>query len=381
MTWQGGVGLISCQTLPPCTHPIIQLDTFGIIVAGLGIVPSELKQCPAMCRCLGWLLVALLAATCTPIVRGVSSQEALQEFLNGDAPAPSESPSSEERNSTVPSFVFFSIDGALMESAWQSGYTNFVRLVENRNPNGCRIPMTWFASKQGLGQGKCEVAQRIHAVGHELATHSVMHSKDVLNFTYEQMKADIQGVKDWLVNECGIPEDVVVGYRAPYFYVNNFTGQALAELGFLYDSSLPDKNYTQQAGRWDQGMDLVCNRDYRQCQGWPQWPVWEVPAYRLPGEDKRTDPAPSLELNLTVYQRLEADFNRKRGYGVPVSLATHGNYLTDAPEAVADMLDFIDWALDQNNTWVITYSQYIQYLQNPDIPMEELMSEYPCDKS
>ncbi len=30
-------------------------------------------------------------------------------------------------------------------------------------------------------------------------------------------------------------------------------------------------------------------------------------------------------------QRLEADFNRKRGYGVPVSLATHGNYLTDAP--------------------------------------------------
>lgn len=32
----------------------------------------------------------------------------------------------------------FSIDGALMESAWTSGYTNFVRLVENRNPNGCR---------------------------------------------------------------------------------------------------------------------------------------------------------------------------------------------------------------------------------------------------
>lgn len=69
-----------------------------------------------------------------------------------------------------------------------------------------------------------------------------------------------------------------------------------------YDSSLPDKNYTQQAGRWDQGMELVCNRDYRECQDWPQWAVWEVPAYRLPGEDKRTDPAPSLELNLTVYQ-------------------------------------------------------------------------------
>lgn len=63
-------GLISCQTLPPCTHPIIQLDTFVNIVAGLSIVPSELKQCPAMCRCLGWLLVALLAATCTPIARG-----------------------------------------------------------------------------------------------------------------------------------------------------------------------------------------------------------------------------------------------------------------------------------------------------------------------
>lgn len=34
-----------------------------------------------------------------------------------------------------------------------------------------------FASKQGKDQGSCDVAQRIHAVGHELATHSVMHSK------------------------------------------------------------------------------------------------------------------------------------------------------------------------------------------------------------
>lgn len=29
------------------------------------------------------------------------------------------------------------------------------------------------------------------------------------------------------------PRSVVVGYRAPYFFVNNYTGQALAELGFL----------------------------------------------------------------------------------------------------------------------------------------------------
>lgn len=29
----------------------------------------------------------------------------------------------------------------------------------------------------------------------------------VLNFTYEEMKADIQGMKDWLVNECGIPAE------------------------------------------------------------------------------------------------------------------------------------------------------------------------------
>lgn len=29
----------------------------------------------------------------------------------------------------------------------------------------------------------------------------------VLNFTYDEMEADIQGVKDWLVNECGIPAE------------------------------------------------------------------------------------------------------------------------------------------------------------------------------
>lgn len=48
--------------------------------------------------------------------------------------------------------------------------------------------------------------------------------------------------------------------------------------------------------------------------------------YQLPPRNgKRTDPMP-LD-GMSVFQRLEADFNRKRGLGVPVSLMLHSEYL------------------------------------------------------
>ena len=56
----------------------------------------------------------------------------------------------------------------------------------------------------------------------------------------------------------------------------------------------------------------------------------EVPAFTLPGEGpevgRRVDPTPAI--NMTVLQRLQADFERKRGTGMPVPVAVHEPYLT-----------------------------------------------------
>lgn len=48
--------------------------------------------------------------------------------------------------------------------------------VEGRNPNGCRMPITWFASKQGREEGDCAVVQQAYGLGHEIATHGLSHS-------------------------------------------------------------------------------------------------------------------------------------------------------------------------------------------------------------
>lgn len=59
----------------------------------------------------------------------------------------------------------------------------------------------------------------------------------------------------------------------------------------------------------------------------------EVPAYILPGRGKavgrRVDPAPAEADGWGVLQRLQADFVRKRGSGVPVSVGVHASYLAN----------------------------------------------------
>lgn len=59
---------------------------------------------------------------------------------------------------------------------------------------------------------------------------------------------------------------------------------------------------------------------------WTDLPLFEVPAYRLPGGNKRMDPMPAA--GMSILQRLRADFERKRGSGVPVPVLTHIAYLS-----------------------------------------------------
>lgn len=58
---------------------------------------------------------------------------------------------------------------------------------------------------------------------------------------------------------------------------------------------------------------------------WSGLPLFEVPAYRLPGGNKRMDPLPAA--GMSILQRLRADFERKRGSGVPVPILAHIAYL------------------------------------------------------
>lgn len=53
-----------------------------------------------------------------------------------------------------------------------------------------------------------------------------------LEYSYEQWAEEIGGQRDWLAGTCSIPEEEVVGFRAPNFQINNLMGRVLADLGF-----------------------------------------------------------------------------------------------------------------------------------------------------
>lgn len=79
--------------------------------------------------------------------------------------------------------------------------------------------------------------KRIHAAGHEIATHGYSHAK-IYNLTPERFRRELRHSIDLLRNLTG---ETVLGHRAPYFTITEDSLWALdilAEEGIRYDSSI-----------------------------------------------------------------------------------------------------------------------------------------------
>ncbi|KAL4425385.1 hypothetical protein ABPG75_009401 [Micractinium tetrahymenae] len=277
--------------------------------------------------------------------------------------------------------MILSLDGGATSWPWEVAYRRTILASGARNPNGCRIPMTWFTSccHGGRQTGERDVAQAAHAAGHELATHTMTRPDERwLGLSYDELAQEIGGQRSWLVDNCLIPRNSVQGFRAPGFRTNELIGRVLVDLGFKYDSPHLERTYQQQGGALDKGFELTLAR-LDTPHTWTGLPLFEVPAYRLPGGNKRMDPMPAG--GMSILQRLSADFERKRGSGVPVPVLAHIAYL-NTPAIRAEVVGFLRWALAQPNTWALTYSQYVAWLEaGPAADMAELLAAYPCDRS
>lgn len=67
-----------------------------------------------------------------------------------------------------PSFILFSVDGSMIPERFAPAYDEVIAKLQQRNPNGCRPPLTWFASKQGRNETDCEVVMQVRACEGEL---------------------------------------------------------------------------------------------------------------------------------------------------------------------------------------------------------------------
>ena len=79
-----------------------------------------------------------------------------------------------------------------------------------------------------------ELIRRIHAAGHEIASHGYGHQL-VYDQTPAEFRTDVQRAKDVLEEQSGT---AVLGYRAPSFSITDWGLDVLAETGHRYDSSV-----------------------------------------------------------------------------------------------------------------------------------------------
>jgi polysaccharide deacetylase family protein (PEP-CTERM system associated) len=129
-------------------------------------------------------------------------------------------------------------------------------LFDRRGVRGTFFILGWVAEHFPA------LVRQIDARGHEVACHSYMH-RLVYDLTRDEFREDTHRCKALLEDLVGKP---VVGYRAPSYSItdrNLWALDVLAELGFVYDSSIFPVHHDRY--------------------GIPDFPRWPVADYQTPG--------------------------------------------------------------------------------------------------
>ncbi|KAH9509607.1 hypothetical protein Btru_043997 [Bulinus truncatus] len=192
-------------------------------------------------------------------------------FCYGDKPSYTGSEDS-------PMFVMLTYDDAVVPSVYNV-YQKF--LLSNNwnlyNPNNCSIKATFFITHTYTDYS---LVQNLYNSGHEIADHTINHVSE--KTTYDEVAAEIVGLRDIIVNKTTIPSNEIKGFRSPYLKIfGDVQFDVLKNSNFMYDSSIP--NIELQVGRkpiWPHTLDFPIEDSRcpnRPCPTKPHPGVWEVP--------------------------------------------------------------------------------------------------------
>lgn len=295
----------------------------------------------------------------------------------------------------TPQFVVFTHDDSTAElstSLMQSA------VGDNTNPNGCRLPVTYFTMQ---GYSDCDIINQRWQAGDEIAGHTIRH--EVMGQDYPNTEEEIVGLREWLINECGIPATDVVGHRSPYLANNPKHRKALEKGGFLYDSTInehwPDirlpgsePNTVSPNGMsrlWpytmDYGIPQNCKWTGNLCEDTERYKgLWEVPVWNIqtdfyPDNAYALDPCDMSKIPCNVYELLKSNFEMAySGNRAPVPLFVHSPWL-EQPKNMKDVQRFISWARKEhpNDVYFVTMHQLVQWLENP-VPLSKMNEWLGC---
>lgn len=267
----------------------------------------------------------------------------------------------------------------------------------NTNPNGCRIPVTYFTMQ---GYSDCDLIKERWQEGDEIAGHTISH--ELMGKNYTNTEEEIVGQREWLI-ACGIPAEDVVGHRSPYLANTPAHREALEKGGFLYDSTInehwPDSrlpgsepNSFSPNGKsrlWPYTMDFgipqnckwtgnICTEEEKYKGLW-EMPVWNIQTDFYPENAYALDPCDNSKIPCNVFNLLKSNFELAyTGNRAPVPLYVHSPWLEQSKN-MKDVQKFITWARQEhpNDVYFVTMHQLIQWLQNP-VPVSQMDEWLGC---
>ncbi|KAI7844646.1 hypothetical protein COHA_001736 [Chlorella ohadii] len=309
----------------------------------------------------------------------------LQPFVSCAEVRASSNPPGGLKPSETPQFILWSFDDEINKES-----TDLVLKVseQRRNPNGCKVPVTWFACTSVFCDFQCDFAKKLHDAGHEIGVHTRTHAG--LRFIYDRktVEDEILGSRtDALA--CGLPEGSVQGFRTPYLATSPTVREVLSKGGFRYDSSIGVKGGKDKLwpATLEKGMPYNCELGGgSECLPDESYPgFWEVPLYTtvehenlmdyctVEGDGSKVAGCSAFEV---LKKSLDEAYDSNRG---PVTVGTHKAYMRDS-EFSADVGKFLDYALSKPDVWVVTHQQLLDWMEAP-VPtsqMKSFMAQYEC---
>eukprot|EP01084_Bolivina_argentea_P130751 230836_1 len=262
----------------------------------------------------------------------------------------------------TPMFITITFDGVVDEDS----YDHIDKLLENTNRNDEQIPLTFFINNDieyMKNYTDFSVVQDIYLQGCEIAvvvgTHTTLWDTHINKWYYE-----IDQSRKLISDHAAIPIENIIGFRTNLFKnkQSDILNQLQSELQvlhglnppFLYDSSIINNNLNTIAIEtnysWPYKLDnySIYAAD-----------VWEVSIYDL-----------DAIINNTFKDKISYIFDEKyNGDRSPMNLRFNMSWL-QLEENAYILNNFIEWVLEQDNTWFVTNKQLIEWTNNP-IPNTE----------
>ena len=279
--------------------------------------------------------------------------------------------------SKTPQIVLISFDDGLRTQDYEGFYASVFN--GRKNPNGCQIGLTFFASHYYTNYALLEDINKQY--GYEMAVHTIDHNTNSLT-TKEEFTGEIMGMKEILCMWGNVSSNSVRGFRAPFLATNEAEIQVLYDNKFLYEASMStDTMY------WPFTLDYkspLCNAPAT-CPNNAYPGLWIVPVINLQQKsgypcnmlDACTDPQSNQDWIDLLTNNFNAHYNGNRA---PMGIYAHSSWFYRGQGRDGVLKTFLDKLATMQDVFVITHAQMLDWVRNPT-PLDQIKNFVPWNCS